>query len=232
MVPIDGARRPPLPEIRRRQTPVGCVKPTLAWRREQATIRLVAPLLQRRRIPTRWPSARNKRTRMKSFGWLAIALVLLQLFSGCVGPNKAGQADRCTMTIDSSSSVPSPGATTLDLVSIAPARGTTLRIDSVLSAELRFAVRDFGSGRFKIVAQFDTNRDGRTTDGTFKAYPFLTGAAGNVHFCFPMKHVWRLQEVKRPFVVRFFLNRMLDDKRSVVVAQTQTLVFPASADGT
>jgi len=164
---------------------------------------------------------------MKTIG--CIVLLILPVLGGCASSSGLRQAHQCTPTMDSSQTELSPATTTLKLVSISPTAGATLSVDTVLSADLEYTVQDFEPSRFKILAQFDTDRSGRTTDGTFKAYPVLKSAAGKVHFCFPMTHVWSRPEVTRPFVVRFYLNRELGEKgRSVVIARTQALAFAAT----
>lgn len=161
-----------------------------------------------------------------------IGLTLLAVAAGCAGVNRVPPADQCTTSIVTSQGVStgrSQSAPTLELVEISPVGGATLKRSSVLAADLAYEVRDFQRDAFKVMAQFDTNERGRTTDGTFKEYPVLESAAGKIHFCFPMAHVWSGWGVTRPFAVRFFLNRMLGDGsgRSIVVARTETLTYQA-----
>lgn len=116
----------------------------------------------------------------------------------------------------------------IDLLHITPAEGTTVRKETVLVVDLSYAASDFKPDRFKILAQFDTQRKGWTSDGTFKSYPILKTAAGKLRFCFPLTDVWDEPKIRFPLTVRFYLNRILDDGRSsTVVATTQAVTFPA-----
>lgn len=114
----------------------------------------------------------------------------------------------------------------IDLLDITPVAGTNVEKDTVLIADLSYVVKDFSPQHFKVLAQFDTAAGG-TTDGTFKAYPILPSAAGTVHFCFPLKHVWNDASMRWPLTVRFYLNKIVSGG-SIVVAQTGTLVYPSN----
>src|SRR5437762_1928102 len=124
-----------------------------------------------------------------------------------------------------SASAVTPAGTSIKLLTITPPAGTNVRKETVLVADLAYAVKDFELSRFKVMAQFDTNR-GTTTDGTFKNYPVLKAAAGKLRFCFPLAHIWDGPEMKRPLSVRFFLNRMYDGGMSKVIAHTDPLLYP------
>src|SRR5215469_8285870 len=114
-----------------------------------------------------------------------IILATLSLATGCVNSPGNRQNNQCT-TAYSSAAERNPPATTLKLAAIVPAPGTTLEMDTVLSADLDYAVRDFQSGQFVIMAQFDTNGNGRTGGGNDGDNPMVKSAVGTLHLCFPM----------------------------------------------
>jgi hypothetical protein len=122
-----------------------------------------------------------------------------------------------------------PTETSIRLLSITPQAGTPVGENTALQADLAYSVRDFQPGHFKIMAQFDTYTS-MTTDGAFKNYPFPESPAGKLHFCFPLRFVWNLPDIKRPLVVRFLLNRVYESGMSQSVARTEKVTFASSAE--
>jgi hypothetical protein len=163
--------------------------------------------------------------------WVCLGLVPVAIMSSCAEEVRAPQFDKCTTIVDSSPAATgglSPTTTTLSLMGISPVAGATLNAESTLAADLEFSIRDFQPDQFEVMAQFDTiDRQGWTTDGTFKDYPVLASAAGKIHFCFPMSYVWTDRTVRRPFSVRFYLQRITGPYSTTGVAQTETFQYQA-----
>ncbi len=117
--------------------------------------------------------------------------------------------------------------TSLTLLSIAPAAGTSVQRKDLLVIDLDYSVVDFKPGDFHISAQFDHDTPGSSTSGSFKGYPELTTPEGRLHFCYPMKKILDVKGVKRPLSVRFLLLKKYDeDGTTISVAETSPLVFP------
>jgi hypothetical protein len=121
---------------------------------------------------------------------------------------------------------PAPAATRLTLDNITPPAGTNVQRNTTLVANLHYEVRDFEQDRFFVMAQFDTDIDSRTTDGTFENYPVLKTASGQLRFCFPLANIWDDPRVKRPLKVRFWLNRKLSESESRSITGTAPFVYP------
>jgi hypothetical protein len=122
-----------------------------------------------------------------------------------------------------------PTMTSIQLLSITPQAGTPVHETTVLLAELAYSVEGFEPARFKILAQFDTNTSGVTTDGAFTNYPVLKTASGKLRFCFPLTYVWGAPNIKLPLTARFFLNKIYESGISEVIAHTDRLTFPTDA---
>ncbi len=142
-----------------------------------------------------------------------------------------GTVDTCTETIEdvnqkSSDSEATPVKTKLELLAIVPPAGTNVTRETVLIADLHFMVRDFKASQFSVVAQFDTDIQNMTTDGTFKNYPVLNTASGKLRFCFPLTHIWDDPHVTRPLSVHFYLTKVRDGGGSEVIAQTEPQAYP------
>jgi hypothetical protein len=129
---------------------------------------------------------------------------------------------------DAGAGQPAPTESGIHLLSISPQPGSALSEQTALLADLEYSVAGFEPGQFKILAQFDTDTRGLTTDGSFKNYAFPKFAVGKLRFCFPLRHVWNLPNIKRPLTVRFMLNRVYESGLSVPVAKTATLIFPST----
>jgi hypothetical protein len=106
--------------------------------------------------------------------------------------------------------------------------GSSLQESNVLVAELAYAVRDFDAGKYVVIAQFDTNAQGKSTDGAFKYYPFLKYASGTYRLCFPLTDIWDVPDVKRPLSVRFLLNKIGDARHQQSVAITDRMFYPTN----
>jgi hypothetical protein len=116
--------------------------------------------------------------------------------------------------------------TSLSLSSVSPGPGEAVGPRTVILADLDYSVAGFVPGQYFLIAQVETKEPGRSTDGDFPSqYPELKAAKGRQRFSFPLKYVWDHPEVKRPFVVWFYLNRKTAPHRSTVVAKAGPLTF-------
>ncbi len=99
---------------------------------------------------------------------------------------------------------------------------------TVLVVDLAYSVQDFDTGKYFVLAQFDTDTDGITTDGTFNRYPVLKNASGTYRLCYPLTDIWNAPGVKRPLTVRFLLNQIDGPRFSHGVAFTDPISFPTN----
>ena len=97
----------------------------------------------------------------------------------------------------------------------------------VIIANLSYDVNDFKNGWYTILAQFETKKGKITTDGDFPNadYPALSKATGQLNFSFPVKYIWRHKEVKRPFVMWFYLMKWKDRSSGTRVARVGPVEF-------
>ena len=116
----------------------------------------------------------------------------------------------------------------IQILNVTPPAGSGLQKSTVPVVDLAYEVKDFDSGQYIVVAQFDTNTNGRSTDGKFNSCPHLKYARGSYRLCFPPKNVWSEPDVKRPFLVQFRLNKIDNEHHSHSVALTDRLSFPAN----
>jgi hypothetical protein len=118
---------------------------------------------------------------------------------------------------------------TLVVNTIAPSAGTQLTKKAVIVANLSYNITDFENGRYTIFAQFETKKGKNTTDGDFPNadYPSLRQSTGQLNFSFPIKYVWNHKEVKRPFVIWFYLVKRRNSSSSTRVASAGPVEFQA-----
>ena len=173
---------------------------------------------------------------------LSLAFVMyLALLSACASrppeaattiPTSRGaiSSDQCMRMSDlaPSNGQLTPATNSIQILTITPLAGSSVQKSTVLVADLAYAVRDFDSGKYIVIAQFDTNTKGKSTDGKFNSYPFLKYASGSYRFCFPLTDIWDVQDVKRPLSVRFLLNKIDDTHHNHAIAFTDRMSFPAN----
>jgi hypothetical protein len=135
----------------------------------------------------------------------------------------------CMKTTDFAVSIekPVPDADSIQVQSITPAAGTTVQKSTVLVVDLACTLKSLGSGKYAVVAQFDTTKQGRSTDGNFNNYTYLTRASGTFRLCFPIADIWSFPDVTMPLSVRFFLNKWDDSRHSHPVAISEKISFNA-----
>jgi hypothetical protein len=163
----------------------------------------------------------------------------VQLLSACttrlpeaaatVPTSSGGDAtDQCMTMSDHAPSKDQSGPATnsIQILTIKPPAGSGVDVSTVLVADLEYAVRDFDSGKYIVFAQFETNTNGKSTDGKFNSYPFLKYATGTYRLCFPLIDIWNVPDVKRPLTVRFLLNRVDDARHNHSIAITDRISFP------
>ena len=127
------------------------------------------------------------------------------------------------------SSQQTTSTSTLLLKSIAPSAGTQLTKKTVIVANLSYNIPDFENGRYTILAQFETKEGKNTKDGDFPNadYPSLSQSTGELSFSFPIKYVWHHKDIKRPFVMWFYLMRWKDRSSGTTVASAGPVEFQA-----
>lgn len=118
---------------------------------------------------------------------------------------------------------------TLIVNTIAPSAGTQLTKKAVIGAKLSYNITPFDNGRYTIFAQFETKKGKNTTDGDFPNadYLSLSQSTGQLNFSFPIKYVWNHKEVKRPFVMWFYLVKWRDSSSSTRIASAGPVEFQA-----
>ena len=118
---------------------------------------------------------------------------------------------------------------TLVVNTIAPSAGTQLTKKAVIVANLSYNITPFDNGRYTIFAQFETKKGKNTTDGDFPNadYLSLSQSTGQLNFSFPIKYVWNHKEVKRPFVMWFYLVKWRDSSSSTRIARAGPVEFQA-----
>lgn len=124
---------------------------------------------------------------------------------------------------------PTTSKSSLVLDSIAPSDGTQLTKKSVIVANLSYNITDFKNGRYTILAQFETKDGKNTKDGDFPNvdYPSLSQSTGELSFSFPIKYVWHHKDIKRPFVMWFYLMKWTDRSSGTRVASAGPVEFQA-----
>jgi hypothetical protein len=163
----------------------------------------------------------GKETTMKSFLYLLLTLNMVSISAFAAERKCMSMSERTTSSPAESNNVKVAG--------VSPPAGTTVHKWNTLTVDLDYDVKDFDSASYILVAEFDTTKEGRSTDGsfTFSKYPHLIYARGSFRLCFPLKDVWTDPNVKRPFSVRFFLSQMDNPHHFHPVAKTEPLIFPA-----
>jgi hypothetical protein len=122
---------------------------------------------------------------------------------------------------------PTPQQPQLILNSLSPDPGSTVKEDTVITANLSYRIPNFQHGQYFVCAQFPINKPDASSDGDFpnKDYPVLVEPEGQLQFRFPMKYVWNRPEVVRPFRVWFYVNRKMGAGDSIVVAKTGPIEY-------
>jgi hypothetical protein len=173
-------------------------------------------LLARHRITPQPGDAKGEQ--LLNLKRVTVAIIIAVFLQLSLGHGQAGNSAQQTVP-----------PSTLVLNTITPAAGTLLSKETVIIANLSYDVKDFENGRYTILAQFETKKGKITTDGDFpnEDYPELTQATGQLNFSFPMKHIWRHKEVKRPFVMWFYLMKWKDRSSGTRVAMVGPVEFQA-----
>jgi hypothetical protein len=110
-----------------------------------------------------------------------------------------------------------------------PQDGANVTPDTVLTADVDYAIKDFEPGKYIVMAQVETTSPGTTTNGGFEDVA-VKDASGHLVVKFPLRYVWNLPQVKFPLVVHFNLNEKLQDGASTPIASSQPVTLNA-ADG-
>jgi hypothetical protein len=106
--------------------------------------------------------------------------------------------------------------------------GANVREATILKATIAYEISDFETSKYIVIAQFDKNTRGESTDGKFQYYPFLKFGKGIYQLCYPLIDIWNEPDVKKPLTVRFLLNKVSDARHNKPVAVTDRISFPAN----
>jgi ketosteroid isomerase-like protein len=106
--------------------------------------------------------------------------------------------------------VPKPSLGSLKVLMLTPLAGSEVSRDSLIVAELSYAVETFEPGRFLVMADFATTTPGVTTmgHGTVEQ-PVLVRPNGRIKLSYSLRAVWADNDVKRPFEVRFCIGQLI-----------------------
>jgi hypothetical protein len=124
---------------------------------------------------------------------------------------------------------PPAAADRIAIVQAISSDGDKVTADTVLNAQLDYAVQDFARDKFIVMTQVETTSQDVTTSGGFPAVA-VDKASGRLVVKFPLRYVWNLPEVKFPLIVHFNLNEKLAGGGSSPIATSQPITFDA-ADG-
>jgi hypothetical protein len=99
--------------------------------------------------------------------------------------------------------------------------------NSVVIADLIYAIADFKDGSYSILVQFETNDPLKTNAGDSpKQYYELNSASGQYQIEFPLKYVWNRPDIKRPLHMWFFLTRLIPQSNQAnIVAAAGPVMF-------
>lgn len=168
--------------------------------------------------PKKFESTHKKGEHLLNVKSLTVGLIIVLSLQSLSGHAQQGNAAQKTTP-----------RSTLVLNTIAPSAGTKLTEKMVIVANLSYNITDFENGRYTILAQFETKAGKNTTDGDFPnaGYPSLSQSAGQLDFSFPIKYVWHHKDVRRPFVLSFYLMKWKDRSSGTRVASTGPVEFQA-----
>jgi len=121
-----------------------------------------------------------------------------------------------------------PMRTTVHLLSITPQAANDVQRDTLVFAELNYAIRDFQPGRFFIIAQLETLDPDVTWDGVYSPRVELNRPSGKVTFCFPLVSVWDSPRMKWPLSIKFLLNEPSSRGSSHSLAQTTATEYTST----
>jgi hypothetical protein len=146
-----------------------------------------------------------------------LTAAVLLAFAGCGGPGTPAPR------------APESLPTSLLLVRISPAPGTTVMRDSVVTAVLRYSVRGFRRGAFAVVTQVATVDAAGATNASHAptANPVLLLPSGTLTLRFPLATAWDDSDVARPLRLWFALTRIGLPSGSRVLAKTAVVEWPA-----
>jgi len=117
--------------------------------------------------------------------------------------------------------------TKISIIKISPSDSKIVNKNSVIEAKLKYYIKNYVPGEYKVIAQFDTEKKGATSDGTFltEDYPIVKSAEGVLVIKFPIKHVWSQRVADKPFVMQFYLNKRTGERSSKVIAKTDSVIY-------
>jgi hypothetical protein len=129
--------------------------------------------------------------------------------------------------------IPTPKSTgTIKLISLAPEDGSSVGRDSVVAAELQFTIDNFKArkDRYFVSILFQTSG---SRAAMFSNSPgdivMLTEATGTITLAYPLDRVWDDPQLRKPLVVRYFLQERTGKKESIVLDQTDEIHFAVGA---
>jgi len=113
----------------------------------------------------------------------------------------------------------------LKLASIHPADSSYVTAQTMVVAELEYAIHEFQPDQWQIIAQLETVNSRSTVSGGFDENPELQFARGTLRFCYPLRGAWSSPTVSWPLRLVFHLTRRNDDGSTSVVASSAVTKF-------
>jgi hypothetical protein len=115
----------------------------------------------------------------------------------------------------------------IKMVSVSPADSSNVSRDSTVVAEIEYSVGAFEPGMYQVTAQFETTDPRVSTGGTLQELPELQYAHGTLRFCYPLRAVWSMPQVRFPLALNFNLTKRNDDGSTSVIARSPVTHFSA-----
>jgi hypothetical protein len=123
----------------------------------------------------------------------------------------------------------SASTATVHLVSIDPPAGSVVNADTILTAEVAYAIENFDpAASYSIAPLFDTTRGEGQTFNALKSpteAPRLWSASGRVRVIHRLRPEWSRALLARPVRVTFFVMIRTGPQRTQVIGQSETIEF-------
>ncbi len=116
----------------------------------------------------------------------------------------------------------------IKLTAVSPADGSYVSRDSTVVADIEYSMDRFEPGMYQVTAQFETTDPHVTTGGALQELPELQYAHGALRFCYPLRAVWPMPQLRFPLALKFNLTKRNEDGSTRVVAQSPVTHFDAA----
>jgi len=116
----------------------------------------------------------------------------------------------------------------LKLIAVSPADGSYVSRDSTVVAEIEYSIDRFEPGMYQVLSQFETTDPHATNGGGVQEQPELQYAHGALRFCYPLRAVWSMPQLRFPLALKFNLTKRNEDGSTRVIAQSSVTHFNAA----